>query len=200
MPVRIGEGFATVLLAAQRDAPWAYERLYHSLAPAVLGYLRLQGAVDAEDLTSEVFLGVFRGLPVFRGDEDKFRAWVFVIAHRRLIDERRRMRCRPQVSGGGLDDVDEAGGDVEDDVFVRLSEARVRQLCEDLSSEQRDVLLLRLVAAMTVEQVAESLNKTEGAVKALQRRGIATLRHRLARLAWPDCDGPGAYPSEPVLR
>lgn len=189
--VRIGEGFGSVLAAAQRDAPWAYEHLYHSVAPAVLGYLRLQGAIEAEDLTSEVFLGVFRRLHGFRGDEDHFRSWVFTIAHRRLIDERRRLRCRPLLADGGFDEVDGLGGDVEDDVFVRLSEARVRRLCEGLSSEQRDVLMLRMVAGMTVEQVAENLGKSPGAVKALQRRGLVILRQRLRQ---------EAYPSEPVLR
>ncbi|HEX2047340.1 MAG TPA: hypothetical protein VHF27_06215 [Acidimicrobiales bacterium] len=58
-----------MLSAAQADAPWAYESRYRSLSPAV-GYLRLRGAVDAEDLTSEVFLGAFSG------DEDQFRSWV----------------------------------------------------------------------------------------------------------------------------
>ncbi len=55
----IGEAFDPVLAAAQADAGWAYERLYQDLAPAVLGYLRVQGAREPEDLTSEVFLGAF---------------------------------------------------------------------------------------------------------------------------------------------
>ena len=59
------------------------------------GYLRLRGADDPEDLTSEVFLRVFNHLDDFSGDERGFAAWVFTIAHRALIDERRRNARRP---------------------------------------------------------------------------------------------------------
>lgn len=70
--------------------PWAFERLYADLAPVVAGYLRVQGAAEPEDLTSEVFLGVFTGLKLFSGTEQQFRSWAFTIADQRLVDERRR--------------------------------------------------------------------------------------------------------------
>lgn len=176
--VRIGPAFDSVLAAAQRNAAWAYERLWRAYAPAVVTYLRLQGAFDPEDLTSEVFLGAFRGLPAFSGDEDGFRGWLFTIAHRRLADECRRAAVRPQRAVG--DDVPErCGGDVEEDAMRALSEARVRELCGRLVDDQRDVLLLRLVADLTVEAVAEAIGKTPGAVKALQRRGLVAMRRFL---------------------
>lgn len=177
--VRIGPAFDTLLAAAQRDAAWAYERLWRAYAPAVVSYLRLQGAFDPEDLTSEVFLGAFRGLRSFAGDEDRFRGWLFTIAHRRLTDERRRASVRPQCTAGDGAGLDRLGGDVEDDALRELGESRVRELCERLAPDQRDVLLLRLVADLTVEAVAEALGKTPGAVKALQRRGLTALRRFL---------------------
>lgn len=85
----IGEAFTPVLSAAQRDAGSAYERLYLDLAPAVHGFLRLHGAREPEDLTSEVFLGAFGRLASFSGGEEQFRSWVFTFAYRRLVDERR---------------------------------------------------------------------------------------------------------------
>ena len=173
--MRIGAAFDSVLTAAQGDAPWAYERLWRAFAPPVVSYLRLQGASDPDDLSSEVFLGAFRGLRSFTGDEDQFRGWLFTIAHRRITDERRRAGVRPQ--WGGTGDVPEvAGGDAEDDALRALGEARVRDLCQRLAPAQRDVLLLRLVADLTVEQVATALDRTPGAVKALQRRGLVALR------------------------
>lgn len=177
---RIGAAFDSVLTAAQLDSAWAYDRLWRSFAPGVVSYLRLQGASDPEDLTSEVFLGAFRRLTTFRGGEDQFRGWLFTIAHRRLIDEHRRAGVRPQWAATGDRGVPERpGGDVEDDALRRLGEERVRKLCEQLVPAQRDVLLLRLVADLTVEQVAEALDKTPGAVKQLQRRGLAVLRQVL---------------------
>jgi RNA polymerase sigma-70 factor (ECF subfamily) len=178
-----GEQFQSVLTAAQADAPWAYERLYRALSPSVCGYLRMQGAADPEDLTSEVFLGAFRALATFSGDEDRFRSWVFTIAHRRLTDARRARGCRPSIADAELPEA--AGGDVEEEALRRLSADRVRALCAGLAPDQGDVLLLRLVSGMTVEAVADVLGKTPGAVKALQRRGICALRRQLEREGVP---------------
>ena len=178
-----GEGFQSVLAAAQADAGWAYERLYRSLSPSVCGYLRIQGAADPEDLTSEVFLGAFRRIGGFAGDEAQFRSWVFTIAHRRLTDERRARGCRPRLVAAELPDA--AGGDVEEEALRRLSAERVRSLCSGLAPDQADVLLLRLVSGLTVEAVAGVLDKTPGAVKALQRRGLCSLRRQLEREGVP---------------
>ena len=178
----LGAAFEAVLLAAQAGAPWALERLYLALSPAVVGYLRVQGAADPEDLTNEVFLGALRRIGSFRGTEEQFRSWTFTIAHSRLIDERRRTARRPQLAGDSSDvHFDRAGGDAEDDALARLSAQRVQALCERLVPDQRDVLLLRLMAGLTIEAIAEALGKSEGAVKALQRRGLANLRKILER-------------------
>jgi len=177
----IGPGFASVLVAAQTGAPWALERLYHALSPAVLGYLRIQGAADPEDLTTQMFLGVLRRIGSFEGSEEKFRSWVFTIAHSRLIDDRRRTDRRPHLSEAHEDHWDRAGGDAEQEALERLSSQRVQALCEGLVADQRDVLLLRLMAGLTIEAIAEALEKSEGAVKALQRRGLANLRKILER-------------------
>lgn len=179
---RIGSDFDSVLCAAQAGAPWALERLYQALSPAVLGYLRVQGASDPEDLSNEVFLGAFQRIEAFAGEEEKFSSWVFTIAHSRLIDERRRTSRRPQLVLDASDvPVDRPGGDAEDDALARLGSMRVQALCDALVADQRDVLLLRLMAGLTVEAIAESLGKSEGAVKALQRRGLANLRKILER-------------------
>ncbi len=69
----MGEGLDGVLDAAQAGAGWASEVLYRDLAPAVAGYLRVQGAADPDDLTNEVFLRVFRDLESFSGSDGQFR-------------------------------------------------------------------------------------------------------------------------------
>ena len=173
------EDFARVLAAAQTGAGWAFERLYRSLAPAVGGYLRVQGAPDTDDQVSEVFLGVFRGIAQFTGDERQFRSWVFTIAHRRLVDGRRQAARRPLPTTLAPDD-NVFGGDVEADAFHAIGTERVRMLCETLVPDQRDVLLLRLVGGLTVDEVAKTLGKSRGATKALQRRGLIAVRRQLA--------------------
>ena len=76
-------------------------------------------------------------------------------------------------------DLPAAGADAEDEALRRLATERVRRLCEGLVPDQRDVLLLRMLAALTVEEIATALGKTPGAVKALQRRGLAALRKQM---------------------
>jgi RNA polymerase sigma factor (sigma-70 family) len=200
--VTVGPPFDDVLAAARTGAAWAFEVLYRDLAPAVTGYLRLHGAVEPDDLASETFIGVFTGLSGFSGDEGALRAWVFTIAHRRLVDDWRRRSRRPQV----VDDSDllaeQFGGDVEDDVLVRVGAETVQELCGGLPTDQRAVLLLRILADLTVEQVAQVMGRSEGSVKALQRRGLRTLRDRLeaASEKTPEKVGAGAHPYEPARR
>jgi RNA polymerase sigma factor (sigma-70 family) len=177
----IGETFPDVLQAARLGASWAFERLYADLSPVVAGYLRVQGAAEPEDVTSEVFLGVFTGLDSFLGGETQFRSWVFTIAHRKLIDERRRRARRRWLPAGDLAAFDQTGGDVEADAFDVLGSQRVIEWCAGLSADQRDVLVLRVVGDLTVEQVSVIVGKSAGAVKALQRRALASLRQQLEK-------------------
>ncbi len=169
-----------MLAAAQRGDGTAFEQLYRALAPAVAGYLRLQGTIDAEDLTNEVFLGVFTGIGTFRGEE-QFRSWVFTIAHRRLTDDRRRQGRRPAIAEVAVEEAMEPGGNVEDEALQVLGTERVRSLAEGLPLDQRDVVLLRMVGGLTVEQVAEALGKSPTAIKALQRRAVGALRRLFER-------------------
>jgi RNA polymerase sigma-70 factor (ECF subfamily) len=167
--------------AARTGQSWALEHLYATLAPAVAGFFRLQRAADPDDLTSEVFVGVLRNLRTFQGDEAHFRSWVFTIAYRRLADARRAARRRPLMQS--LEDrpepVDPA--DVEADVARLDATRRVQALCATLSPGQRDVLLLRLVGRMTIEEIAAVVGRSPGAVKALQRRGLAAVTGLIER-------------------
>lgn len=178
-----GDPFTDLLTAAQAGGQWAYERLYRSLAPVVAGYLRAQGAPEPEDLTSEVFERAFSALGTFSGGEAKFRSWVFTIAHNRLTDERRRAARRPARADCDVPERD--GGDVEEDVARRMATERVRRLCDGLVPDQRDVLLLRMLADLTVEEIAKALGKSPGAVKALQRRWLAALRRQMEQQGVP---------------
>ena len=196
--MRTGLCFDDVLAAAQAGAAWAFEVLYRDLSPSVTGYLRLHGAVEPDDLASETFIGVFTGLSGFSGGEDALRAWVFTIAHRRLVDDWRRRSRRPQVADDPGDLTELLGGDVEDDALVGVGTETVHRLCAELPDDQRSVLLMRILADLTVEQVAAAMGRSVGAVKALQRRGLRTLRTRLERAE--EKVGAGAYPYEPLRR
>jgi RNA polymerase sigma-70 factor (ECF subfamily) len=176
--VRPDDPFDEVLVAARAGSEWAWSRIYGDLAPKVIGYLRGHGAAEPEDLCGEVFLQVVRALPRFSGGEREFRAWLFTIAHRRLVDDLRKRGRRP-VDVAPVEVVQEAagqGGDVPSEVADRMSEAAVRSAMTALPPGQRSVMLLRILGDMTVEEIAKAMGKRPGAVKALQRRALRNLK------------------------
>jgi RNA polymerase sigma factor (sigma-70 family) len=186
--VPTGPPFEQLLAAAQANSGWAFAGLYESLAPRVAGYLRASGVEEPDDLTSEVFLAVFTGLATFRGGEAQFRSWVFTIAHHRIVDFRRAQARRPRLASLDVlyaDATSPAAESAEGGALRNVGTGRVERLLDSLAPDQRDVLALRVVADLTVDQVADALGKSSGAVKALQRRALATLRRRLSTEAVP---------------
>ena len=158
----------------------AFEAIYGELAPSVASYLRMNAVRDVDGLTNEVFLQVHQGLPRFTGDWPAFRSWVFTIAHHRMVDETRRALRRPHVVP--MDDLlEDPAGDVELDALEGLSDAWLRSVLDELSDDQRAVLLLRIAADLPIERVARILGKSRGAVKALQHRALANLRRSVSR-------------------
>lgn len=168
---------ADVLRAAQAGAGWAFTRIWQSLAPAVAGYARGQGCPEPDDVTSEVFLAAFTRMAAFDGDPAAFRSWLFAIAHHKVIDDRRKRTRQgiPEQYDPARDPREVASA--EHDALARIGDERARRALDQLSADQREVLLLRIVADLTIEQIATALGKRVGAVKALQRRGLAALRH-----------------------
>jgi RNA polymerase sigma-70 factor (ECF subfamily) len=178
----LGQAFDSVITAARAGAEWAWTELYDDLSPLVLGYLRGRGAAEPEDLTGEVFLHMVRDVQSFEGDERAFRSWTLSIAHHRLLDDIRYRRRRPTEPAGEEVDRDIAqGGNVETEALSSLGSQEVLRVIRTLPPDQRDVLLLRMLADLTIEEIARILDKRVGAVKALQRRGLTNLRKRISR-------------------
>jgi len=175
----IGDRFPLVLSAAADGAEWAWTELYRDLSPGVLRFLASQGAVDPEDCLGEVFVQVVRQVGSFTGDESGFRTWVFAIARSRLIDAWRREQRRPPIAGEDLGGIDERlrHGEAADPEF--LQRAAVDEILAQLGPEQRAVLLLRYLHQFSIEQVADVIGKSAGAVRVIQHRALRTLRRTL---------------------
>ena len=155
------------------------DTLYRELQPALLRHLRGAHAASAEDIAGEVWTEVAAWFPRFVGGDDAFRAWVFTLARRRLIDTYRRAGRRPTERLIG--DMCEVAADrPEDETVARLSfEATIVRLRRLLPADQADVLLLRVVRGLTVQEVATLTAKTPVNVRVLQHRAL----HRLATCA-----------------
>jgi len=175
------ERFDSLLRSAREGNEAAWQELYGGLAPAILGYLRANGAPDPEDVLSEVFLQVARDIARFDGEEKGFRSWVFTIAHHRLIDARRHSARRPIELSAEPPEPGDRADDAADEALARIGLEEVQRVLEAISDDQRAVLLLRVVGDLSVEDVAKAVGKRPGAVKALQRRGLAAVKRELGR-------------------
>jgi RNA polymerase sigma-70 factor (ECF subfamily) len=133
----------------------------------VYGYLRAAGAEATEDLLHDVFVDVLRGLDRFEGDDDALRRWVFTIAHHRLVDERRKAARRRRAQTEPT-----ATASPPAEPFDPALEAALDLLTPD----QREVVVLRFVADLSLETVASMTGRSVGAVKALQHRGLSQLQ------------------------
>lgn len=170
------DDFDDVLAAAQAGAEWAIALLYRRHQLRVLRYLRARLGDSADDVASQVWIEVARGLRGFAGGEEDFRKWLFTIARRRLADEwRGRSRSRgvatapeqmPTVAVPGPDD--EVGGD-----------EAARRIVSLLPPELAEIVLLRVVAGLSVDEVAEITGRRAGTVRVLQHRALKRLRRQL---------------------
>ncbi len=164
------------IAAAKRGEAWALREIWQTLSPKVQGYLTGRGVTDAEDLTSEVFIQVFERLHRFRGDEAALRSFVFSVAHARYVDHVRKASRRGATVAFDTALHDSITPSAEADALNVISDQRVRAALETLSPDQRNVLLLRVVADLDLVQTADVLGKSVGAIKSLQHRALATLR------------------------
>jgi RNA polymerase sigma factor (sigma-70 family) len=176
------ERFRALLESALKGSEAAWEEIYRELSPAVLGYLRSSGAPEPDDTLAEVFLEVARDVGKFEGDERRFRAWVFTIAHHRMIDSRRRAGRRPvELVAVPPEPETQPLSDAADQALARIGAEEVRDVLAALSPDQRAVLLLRVLGDLSVKETAAALGKRPGAVKQLQRRGLASVKRLLER-------------------
>jgi RNA polymerase sigma-70 factor, ECF subfamily len=176
----IGPGFDDVVAAAGGGDERAFAVLWRDLQPAVLRYLRVVAPEVSEDLASETWLEVARGLRRFRGDEGGFRSWVFTVARHRMVDWRRR-EARHQVTPlppeAFLDRSEP--GDAATPVLEAISTRAALELIAELPPDQAEVVTLRVVAGLEVAQVAAIVGKRAGAVRVLSHRGLRRLAQRL---------------------
>ena len=159
----------------------AWDALYNEHHSAIYRYahVRVGDKGIAEDLASEVFLQAVRSIGRYRYRGISFRAWLYRIAHNVTADHRRKMASRSRVeSPTNVDDLDPSQPDFAPAVDQRGElETAIRQLTD----EQQQVVILRFVESLSVAETAVATNRTEGAVKALQHRGVARLRKLMSR-------------------
>jgi RNA polymerase sigma-70 factor, ECF subfamily len=176
----IGPEFPEVLGAAARGDEEAFGRLWHDLQPRLLRYFAVVSSTAAEDLASETWLGVVRGLQRFRGNEPAFRAWVFTIARHEVLDWRRRAARRPAEHQPVGDLAERAAPDDPAAAAVEgFSTRAALAVVATLPPDQAEAVVLRVVAGLEVDRVAAIMDKRPGTVRVLTHRGLRRLAERL---------------------
>lgn len=168
-----------LLEAARLGDASAVEALYRDHYNLVYRYVlyRVGSPQAAEDVSSQVFLGMVKGLPRFRWQGKPILAWLYGIAQKQVA-----MYLRDSRRSRGHVDLELAGhvpGDSPDPDAGLEAEARSAQLSAALRmlpESQREVILLRQVLSLSLAETAATLDRSEGAVKQLQVRGLTTLR------------------------
>jgi RNA polymerase sigma-70 factor (ECF subfamily) len=172
----IGAEFEAVLAAAQRGEEDAFSRLWRDGNPALLRYLQVVAPDSAEDVAAETWVQVVRGLRDFRGDETAWRAWLFTTARRRAIDVGRRRLRRPEAALGEIHAANvQAAENTAEAALERLSTRAAVALVAKLPRLQAEVILLRVVAGLDTEAVAQLVGRSPGAVRVAAHRGLRRL-------------------------
>ncbi len=173
-----------VAAGVRRGDPDALSEVYRVLSGPLTAYLRSQvrDTQLAEDLATETFLKLVRGCRRLEGGPFQIRSWLYRVAQRNVIDHLRARSRRPDEELTDLPPEElTADGDPAETVEGRDTLERIRSALEQLSPDQADVLRLRLIAGLSAPEAAAVIGKTEGAVRALQHRGIATLARHIRR-------------------
>jgi RNA polymerase sigma-70 factor (ECF subfamily) len=179
-----------VLAEAQGGSEDQFAVLWRDTNPVLLRYLRVLAPEFAEDIASETWVHVVRGLPRFVGDEAAWRAWLFTTARRRLIDQARSRKRHPAEP---LDEISAAdvpsSPDTAQIALDNLATESAIALLSRLPAPQAEVIMLRVVAGLDTDAVATLLGKTPGNVRVMAHRGLKKLESLLGPAGLPSRAG-----------
>lgn len=161
--------------AAQAGDPEAFGRLYKTHFIGIYRFIRsrVKTTLDAEDVSSRVFLKAFEAVHSYDVQQASFKTWLFTITRRRIIDH-----YRTQKNHATIDELE--GLPVSPDIHKKLDQnfeiKKIKNLLEALSESQREVIELRFFAELSVTETAKVLACSEDAVRALQYRALKKIR------------------------
>lgn len=169
--------------AQESSDPVAFDGLYQLFADRVYRYLlaRVSDPDWAEEIASQVFVRLIEKIDIYRiGPQDNvaiFSAWLYRLAHNKMVDVIRSSKRGQETSLDHAAHI--TAGHELDEIEDRLDFARILEKLQFLNDQQREVILLRFVEEMSIAETAQIMQKSEGAVKALQHRALESLRRHL---------------------
>ena len=161
---------------AQQGDKDAFAQLYEAYFDKIYRYIviKIGNKAEAEDMTQQVFLKAYQSIRSYKWEGVPFSAWLFRIAHNQIVDFYRKKSKRPTVR---LEESTVVSSDNPlRTVESRFDIERLRTGTLQLTSAQQEVISLRFAGGLAITEVARTMDKSEGAVKALQHSAVAALR------------------------
>lgn len=171
-----------LLRLAQKGDADAFAELYRANVQAIFRYIyhRVNDTHLAEDLTGDVFIRALEALSGYRDQGKPLAAWLYRIAHARVVDHYRKVDRRPVESDVEAEPLTVAQ-DLDEDLLRRQAAKALREAIAELTSDQQQVIILRFIEGCRLEEVGEVMNKNINAVKSLQHRALRSLAGHLER-------------------
>jgi RNA polymerase sigma-70 factor (ECF subfamily) len=169
-----------LVLQAQAGNSEAFGQLYDAYMERIYRfvYFRVEDQQTAEDITSQVFLKAWSNLDRFSFNRTPYLAWLYTIAHNAVIDHYRTRKVTAALDDVQLSQQDHAEV-VENEIDLTAEMKTIKQALQTLTDDQQKVLTLKFIEGMSNTEIARHLGKREGAIRALQMRGLQALAKQL---------------------
>jgi RNA polymerase sigma factor, sigma-70 family len=169
-----------LVLQAQAGNSEAFGQLYDAYMERIYRfvYFRVEDQQTAEDITSQVFLKAWSNLDRFQFSRTPYLAWLYTIAHNAVIDHYRTRKVTTALDDVQLSQPDHSEA-VENDIDLTVEMRSVKSALQTLTDDQQRVLTLKFIEGMSNNEIARHLGKREGAIRALQMRGLQALAKQL---------------------
>ena len=170
-----------LVLQAQDGDAEAFGRIYDGYVERIYRFVffRVDDQQTAEDITSQVFLKAWSDLDRFEFTRTPYIAWLYTIAHNTVIDHYRTRKVTTALEDVQLSQPDDAEA-VENQIDLTVEMQTIKAAMQSLTEDQQQVLHLRFIEGMSNTEIAQQLGKREGAIRALQMRGLQALAKQLA--------------------
>jgi len=171
-----------LLQRAQKGNADAFAQLYRANVQAIYRYIyhRVNDVHLAEDLTGDVFTRALKSMATYRDQGKPFVAWLYRIAHARVVDYYRMTNRRPVESDVEAEPIP-VNANMDEGILRRQMAKALREAIGTLTDEQQQVVILRFIEGQSIESVADMMGRNANAIKALQHRALRTLAGRLER-------------------
>ncbi len=156
----------------------AFGELYNIYLERIYRYVfyQVRDKMTAEDLTEEVFLKAWKSIDTCRGKEQTFSSWLYRIAHNHVIDNLRSQRKYLSTDMEALAEVSSPELGEEG----KLERQEMLEVISDLPQNQKQVIILKFIEGLGNREIGQVMGKSQGAIRVLQMRALATLRERLS--------------------